>query len=263
VETRPWIAANCGDFDLCGFKLPASYYRDAVWNSGGIVSCFVEAIGADGKTSRVEGWNWGWIDERPSWTWPGLEGKPVKVNVYSYAPKVRLTVNGRILSEKPTDRGTQYTATWDLPYEAGELVATALDAQGKEVGRWALRTAGKPASIRLTADRTTLTTDGQDLSFITVEVLDAKGILDPNADTLVHFNLTGPGKIIGVGSGDPRSMESFQQHERRAYRGRCLVVVKAGVKKGQLSLHADAPGLKSAAIIVQVGVAAKVSKGEK
>ena len=260
AETRPWITANCGDFDLCGFKLPASHYRDAVWNTGGIVSCFVEAVGANGKTSTVEGWNWGWIDERPSWTWPGLEGKPVKVRVYSYAPSVRLAVNGRTVGQKPTDRGTHFMAAWDLPYEPGELVATALNDQGKPVGRWVLSTAGKPASIRLTADRRTLTTGRQDLSFVTVEILDSQGVVDPNADPLVRFRLSGPGKIIGVGNGDPRSMESFQQPQRKAYRGRCLVVVKAGGKNGQISLHAESPGLKSTTIALKVDAPSKAPR---
>lgn len=260
VETRPFVTANCGDFDLSGFRMPAGYYRNAVWNTGDIVSCFVEAINGNGKTSSVGGWNWGWIDERPSWTWPGLEGQPVRVHIYSYAPTVRLTVNGRVVGEKPTDRGTRFTATWDVPYDPGELVAAALDAGGKEVGRWVLRTAGKPASIRLTADRKNLSAHGQDLSFVTVEILDANGIPDPNADPLVQFRLSGPGKIIGVGNGDPRSIESFQQPRRKTYRGRCLAVVKAGTKPGTISLWAEAPGLKGAAVTLTVGTP---SRGHK
>jgi beta-galactosidase len=251
VETRPWIAANCGDFDLCGFKLPASYYRDAVWNAGKKVSCFVEALGTNGQPSKVEGWNWGWYDERPSWTWPGWEGKPVRVRVYASVPSVRLTLNGRDLGQKPTDRGTRYLASWDLPYEPGELIATARDNDGKEIDRWVLRSAEKPASVRLTADRTSLAADSQDLSYVTVEVLDSKGTVDPNADCAVRFRISGPGTIVGVGNGDPRSWESFQQPTRKAFRGRCLVVIKASDEAGKITLEAESPGLKPARAVLQ------------
>lgn len=251
AETRPFTTANCGDFDLCGFKLPASYYRDAVWNVGKKISCFVEALGTNGQTSKVEAWNWGWIDERASWTWPGLEGKAVRARVYSCAPKVRLTVNGRSLGEKKTDRATQYLATWDLPYEPGELIAIALDNDGKELDRWVLRTAGEPVSLRLTPDRTRLTADGQDLSFVTVEITDKQGVLDPNADIPVHFGISGPGTIVGVGNGDPRSWESFQQPARKAFRGRCLVVVKADHRPGKITLEAAGAGLRKVSTVIR------------
>jgi beta-galactosidase len=248
VDNRLWTVSNCGTFDLCGFKRPALYYRDAVWGVGPKVSCFVLALGPDGQPERVEGW--GWMDERPSWTWPGRENKPVTVHVYSYCPQVKLTLNGKDLGVKDTNRNTRFMATWEIPYEPGELVATALDATGKEAGRWAMKTAGPPASIRLTPDRTAIGADGEDLSYVTVEVLDAAGVLHPNADNLVHFALTGPGKIIGVGNGDPRGVESFQQPQRTAYHGRCLVVIKGGTQAGSIRLTASADGLKAASTIV-------------
>ena len=251
VETRPFVSANCGEFDLCGFRMPASYYRAAVWNTGKRVSCFVEALGTNGQTSRVEGWNWGWYDERASWTWPGLEGKPVRARIYSYAPKVRLTVNGRNLGEKTTDRGTRYLAAWELPYEPGELVATALDDNGKELDRWVLRTAGKPASIRLTPDRSVLGANAQDLSFVSVELTDSQGVLNPTADSALRFRISGPGTIVGIGNGDPHGWESFQQTTNSAFRGRCLVVVKAGSGKGTIKLEAESPGLRKASVSLQ------------
>ncbi|HEU5070806.1 MAG TPA: glycoside hydrolase family 2 TIM barrel-domain containing protein [Verrucomicrobiae bacterium] len=250
-EARPFTMANCGDFDLCGFRRAASYYRSAVWGVGSGVSCFVEALGDHGESSRVDGWNWGWYDERPSWTWPGWEGKMVRAHVYSHAPKVRLTLNGRNLGERKTDRATHFLATWEMPYEPGELVAVALAEDGKELDRWALRTAGQPATIRLTPDRARLTANGQDLSFVTVEILDQRGVRVPNADSELHFRVSGPGEIIGVGNGDPHSWESFQQPLRRAYRGRCLVVIKTTAKAGKIKLEAAGAGLKEASVLLK------------
>jgi beta-galactosidase len=112
-----------------------------------------------------------------------------------------------------------------------------------------LRTAGQPASIRLTPDRRTIWPTGQDLSFVTVEVLDAKGVLCPNANLPIQFHLTGPGAIAGVGNGDPLSMESFQQPRRKAYRGRALVVIQAARTNGPIHLTATAQGLRGETVV--------------
>ena len=248
----PWTAANCGDLDVCGFKRPQSYYRDVVWGTGQKVSCFVQRPLPEGKTGETV-FGWGWPDVRPSWTWPGQEGKRLTVHVYSACPRARLNLNGTDLGVKETNRGTRFMATWEVPYEPGKLVATGLDGDGKEVAEWVLQTAGEPAALRLTPDRAAIAADGQDVSFVTVEVVDARGTLNPNADNPVRFALAGPGKIVGVGSGDPRSTESFQQPRRRAYRGRCLVVVKAGQAAGTVHLRAEADRLKGAGTAIKVG----------
>ena len=241
----PWTAANCGDIDVCGFRRPQSYYREIVWGLAQQVACFVQAPPPPGKTTETV-FGWGWHDERPSWTWPGQEGQPLTVRVYSSCPRVRLTLNGADLGVKETNRETRFTATYEVPYAAGNLIATGLNADGKEAARWTLKSAGAPANLRLAPDRATLAADAQDLSYVTVTVTDAQGVIDPNGDALVRFSLTGPGTIVAVGSSDPRSVESFQQPQRKAYQGRCLVVVKASGEPGTLRLTAEADGLKPA-----------------
>jgi beta-galactosidase len=248
----PWTTANCGDLDICGFRRPQSYYRDAVWGVGQKVSCFVHPPLPAGKTREIVH-GWGWSDVRPSWTWPGQKGQPLTVDAYSACNQVRLTLNGADLGTKDTNRDTRFMATWEVPYAPGELVAVGLDGDGKEVARWALKTAAEAALVRLTPDRAALAADGQDLSYVTVEIADAQGVLNPNADNLVRFAVTGPGRIVAVGSGDPRSTESFQQPQRKAYHGRCLVVIKAGKDTGTVRLTAEADGLKGAETEIKVG----------
>lgn len=250
-DPRLWTVSNCGDIDLIGDKRPPSYYRDAVWGLKPMVAAFVPALGPDGEPEVVGEWNWGWIDERPSWTWPGREGSTVTVHVYSSCPNVRLLVNGKDLGVKETTRATRYTATYEAPLEPGELVAIGYDPRGKELVRQTIRTAGKPAALRLTPDRSALHADGQDLSFVMVDVVDAAGVRQPNADHLVRFSVSGPGKIVGVGNADPRSEESFQQARRKAWRGRCLVVVKAGARPGEIRLKATASGLAGAEVVLR------------
>lgn len=253
-QTWPWTTANCGDLDLCGFRRPPSYYREVCWQTRPTVACFVQTPLPPGKTVEYV-YGWGWPDERPSWTWPGHEGKPLTVRVYSSCPHVRLMLNGRDLGQRETSRATRFTAVYEVPYEPGVLVAVGLDDRGQEVARWELKTAGKPAQLRLIPDRPTLRADGQDLCFVTVEVLDAAGNLNPNADNLVRFRLDGPGKVVAVGNGDPRSVESFQQPQRKAFRGRCLAVVRASRQPGQIVLRAEAEGLAGSAAKIQVTAA--------
>jgi beta-galactosidase len=196
---------------------------------------------------------WGWPSEWPSWTWPGQEGKPLTVRVYSSCPRARLVLNGRDLGTKETNRETRFTAEWEVPYEAGDLLAVGMDGEGTELARWVLQTADTPAALRLHPDRTTIAADGQDLSFVAVDVLDRRGVLNPNADSLVRFRVTGPGRIVAVCNSDPRSIESFQQPQRKAWRGRCLVIVKAGDEPGEVRLTAEAEGLAPGEATITVG----------
>ncbi len=249
-QTWPWTVSNCGDLDLCGWKRPQSYYRDVVWRTGAKVSMFVQTPLPEGKIAEHV-FGWGWPNVLASWTWPGMEGNALTVCVYSACDRVRLELNGKDLGTKETNRGTRFEATWEVPYEVGEIVAIGLDAEGKEVARWELKTAGAPAQIGMTADRETIVADGQDLSFVTVELLDAEGVIDPNAEDMVSFEIEGPGKIVGVGNGDPKSVESFQQGRRKAYRGKVLVVVKAADVEGEVRLRAKAEGMKGATVAIR------------
>jgi beta-galactosidase len=241
-EGWPWTVSNCGDLDLIGMKRPQSYYRDALWGVGTAVSCFVEPPARIfGGRQLAKGW--GWRDERACWTWPGAEGDDVTVRVYSSRSQVRLYLNGRDLGAQPVDRDTRFEAIYTVPYEPGELCAVAYAGNGKEAGRWVLRTAGPAAGLRLRADRSAMLCDGQDLAFVTVEVVDAAGVLAPGPDVEVSFSVTGPARISAVGNADPTSVASFTQPRRRTFRGRCLVVVQAGRKPGAVTLTAEADGL--------------------
>ena len=115
-----------------------------------------------------------------------------------------------------------------------------------------LETAEAPEMIRLTADRSTIKADGQDLSFIRVELTDANGILNPVAGEQVYFEVTGAGEMAAVGSADPTSVESFQLPHRKSWRGRCLLIVRAGNKKGELKIKARVDGLPEASLVIHV-----------
>jgi len=242
----PWNLAFCGDIDLCGWKRPQSFYRDALWKSNQL-SIFVKppkpSFGENIKRNN----QWGWYDLLSDWNWKGYEDTLMKVNVYSSCETVELFLNKKSLGIKKTDRSTKFIAEWDVPYQAGELKAIGYNGK-KSVNTTLLNTTGEPAQIKITADRTELKANGQDLSYITVEFVDSRGIQNPKAENLVKFDIEGPCTIVGVGNANPVSLESYQQSQRKAWKGRCVVIVKADKKEGIITLKASAEGLAPASI---------------
>jgi beta-galactosidase len=246
----PWHGAVCGDFDICGTPRAIAHYRNIVWDRGEKLYLGVRQPVPEGKSMSVT--QWGVWPVFPSWTWPGMEGKLLEVEVYSRGDSVRLFQDDKLVAEKPTTRAEKFQATFSVPYSPGVLKAVAL-RDGKAIAETALRTAGEPAQLRLTADRASLRSGGQDLSFVTVEVLDGKGESHPNADHLVTFRLEGPATIAAVGNGDLTSDELYRGDRRKLFRGKAMVVVRTSRAAGALVLTATAPGLKSATLHIKVG----------
>src|SRR4030095_2379684 len=181
--------------------------------------------------------------------WPGYESEPLEVNVYSSCAEVELFLNGRSLGRKKTDRETAYIATWSVRYESGVLKAIGY-REGKHGSYAELRSAGPAARLKSTADRTNVAASGQDLSYITVELVDSNGVRNPNAENLLKFAVTGPGDIIAVANANPMSTESYQRPQRKAWQGRCLVIIKSRKQPGMLNMTASAAGLRPATVVI-------------
>src|SRR5450432_530210 len=239
----PWNLAFCGDIDICGWKRPQSYYRDALWKLNQLTLFVTPPKPSFPLNPKRESWSkWNWEDVVADWNWEGYQGKLIEVKVYSSCEEVELFLNGHSLGKKPTNRTTRFIASWNIPYTKGYLKAVGY-REGKVVNESALETAGKATKIILTADRLILKANGQDLSYITVEIKDANNILQPKSDRLMHFSISGPGLITGVGNADPTSIESYQKNMRKTWRGKCLVVVKSMTKTGEIILKISTKGL--------------------
>lgn len=247
----PWNHAFCGDIDICGFKRPQSYYRNVLWNAGQQVSIFVKPPKPSFKTNPdKKDWSkWEWQDVVAEWNWDGYENQPLEVEVYCAFETVELFLNGESLGKKETNRGTQWIAKWEVPYKPGILKAVAYKGT-KEADSSELVTAEDPNNIRLSADRAKIKADGQDLSYITVDLLDSNDRRHPKAENLIRFEIEGPGSIIAVASSNPMSDESYQQPKRKAYKGRCLVIVKSTRESGNIIIKASSTGLQSARLII-------------
>ncbi|HQG56565.1 MAG TPA: DUF4982 domain-containing protein, partial [Bacteroidales bacterium] len=248
-ETWPVFTNYQGDLDLTLNRKVPSYYQYVVWGKSK-VEMFVHRPIPEGKVEVTS--RWGFPDEVKSWNWAGREGQKFQVHVYTRSQKVRLELNGKIVGEQEVDQTKSITATFEVPYEPGTLVARCFD-NGRETASERLKTTGRPAAIRLTADRTVIRAGKNDLSYVTAEIVDSNGFVVPDADSImVNFEVTGNGKVAGVGSGDPRDMSSFQQPRKKTYEGRCIAVIKPGREPGKIRVQATAEGLRGASVVITV-----------
>ena len=185
----------------------------------------------------------------PHWNW--TKGQTVDVwAYYNHADEVELFLNG-ISQGVKKKADNVYHVSWRLTYQPGTIkVVSRLN--GRDLMTREIKTAGEPSQIKLTPDRTVLKADGTDLSFVTVEILDKDGNLCPNADNPVKFNVEGNGFVAGVDNGNQISLERFKASERKAFYGKCLVVIQNSGKKGDINLKAVSDGLNADIVKIKV-----------
>ena len=231
-----WHGAYCGDVDITGWRKPISHYRQMLWtNTQDIYMAVREPDGYHGKINMTawsvwptwESWNWNGGRDPKGATVPSWEGKPVEVEVYTKAPEVTLYLNDKEIGRKKVDRSTEFKAVFSVPYEPGTLRAEAGD---KSV---TLSTAGEPARLRLTADKSMLKADGQDLVYITVEVVDAQGRVCPDAAIPCEAFVQGQGRLMAFATADLQDREPKTSSHVTTWKGRALLVVRSGKSKGK------------------------------
>lgn len=184
----------------------------------------------------------------PHWNWK--EGEDVDVWAYfNNADEVELFLNGESLGVRTPEAGS-YHVWWRVPFTPGVLEAVSRKA-GMEVKRTEVRTAGTPYGIRLTADRDLISADGEDLSYITAEIVDDKGVLYPLADNEIEFVVEGAGRNVGVDNGSQTTLERFKSDRRKAFNGKALLIVQNNGETGNISITAKSTGLKDGKITVR------------
>ena len=227
----PSRSSYFGLLDLCGFPKDRYYLYKSQWSAAPLVHLLPS-----------------------SWTWPGFEGKPIPVRVFTNADTVELFLNGVSLGVKTfATEAKQLHLEWDVPYVPGILKAVA-KRKGQVIATDELHTAGAPARISLTPDRSRIAGDGQDLSFLKVTVLDKDGSVCPDADSELHFSLQGTAaRIAGLDNGDATSHESFQGPQHRAFHGLALAVLRSRPGAvGPVALTVSADGLPPVTATVTV-----------
>ncbi|WP_342317240.1 beta-galactosidase GalB [Lysobacter sp. FW306-1B-D06B] len=184
----------------------------------------------------------------PHWTWPGREGQVTPVHVFTSGDEAELFVNG-VSQGRKKKAPFEYRLRWDeVVYRPGELRVQAYKA-GKPWAKETVRTAGAATRLDARADRRTIAADGRDVSFITVRVLDRDGRSVPIADQRIRFRVEGAGELVATDNGDPTDMDAFPSHERDAFSGLALAIVRAVPgRSGEITVHAEADALQSARI---------------
>ena len=237
----PNISASYGIVDLCGFPKDVFYFYKSQWTKEPVLHLL------------------------PHWNWQ--PGQLIDVVAYTNCDEVKLLLNDSLISSQSfANSSTEYlTSQWDkvislgvdkrlslvwkIPFAPGILRAEGYK-NGQLIATDKVITAGDPAKIELSADRSTITADGIDLSYIKVKITDRNGVMVPDADNLVHFSIEGVGKLVGVGNGNPISLESAKGSQRTAFSGLCQAVIQSTHKAGSIVLKASAIGLKEEKIII-------------
>lgn len=176
----------------------------------------------------------------PHWTWKEREGQVTPVYCYTDYPSAELFVNGKSqgrITKNKDSRLDRYRLRWqNVKYEKGEIKVVVYDEQGNKAGEKTVKTAGKPAKLQLTADRSTIAADDSDLAFITVSLTDKNGTLCPDADNQLEFKVTGAATFNSVCNGDATSLEVFTEPTMKLFHGQLVVVVQASAAPGKATL---------------------------
>ncbi len=220
----PSRSSYFGIMDLAGFPKDIYYMYQSEWTDKDVLHIF------------------------PHWNWQ--EGQDIDVwAYYNNADEVELFLNGKSLGKK-SKTDDQFHVFWRVPYKKGTLKAISYK-NGREVMTKEVKTTGEAVSIRLTADRQTIKADGKDLSFVTVEVLDAEGNAIPVADNLINFSIEGNGFIAGTDNGDPTDSNSLKKPSRKLFNGKALVVVQSNKNSGKIILKAKSDGFENVSIEIK------------
>jgi beta-galactosidase len=217
----PSVSSYFGVTDLCGFPKDNYHYYRAWWRRDEpLVHLF------------------------PHWTWPGKEGQPVEVWVHSNCDAVELFLNGASLGRKPVEPNRHLA--WSVPFRPGEISARGWRS-GRIVATDRRRTTGKPVELRLTADRQRLAADGRDLAVLAVSAIDARGDAVPIANLPLALTVSGPGRVIGTGNGDPVAT-AVDGKGFALFNGLAQALVQSDGRAGTIDVRVSSPTLRDAAL---------------
>ena len=218
---QPARTANFGVIDLAGFPKDHYFLYQSLWSDDPMVHVI------------------------PHWTHPGKEGVEIPVVVYTNLGHAELFLNGKSLGKKKMTEDLQIV--WQVPYQPGELKVIAGSKSGENVVK-TIQTAGEAAAIQLKPDKTWFRANKQDVIRVEINVIDDEGIVLPEADHLVKFDIEGPAKNIGVENGDILDFDPVKADQRRAFKGKCLLLLQSTDQEGEITVNASSEGLKTAVL---------------
>lgn len=245
----PYLLAECGDIDITGFRRTVSYYREIVYGLRSAPYIAVHRPQHHGRPTALTPWSWD--DAIASWTWAVEPGSPVLVDVYSDAEEVELQLDGVTVGSASVGTEKAFIARFETEYRPGEIVAIARRG-GVETGRHTLRTAVGDARLTVSAERTSIAADADDLAFVEISLTDAAGTTRGDADRVVTVSIEGPAVLAGIGTGRARTEESFGASAVTTYDGRALAIVRP-TGAGSITVTVSAEGVEPASLALTAG----------
>jgi len=248
-ESRGWPSKGWSTalVDTCGFVKAGAYFYQSVWMDELLVRICVQDDGLDIDPGKA---HWGWPKTACHWNFADRVGHVVRVQTVTNCQTVELLLNNKSYAVRKSAEYANSTIVWHVPYEAGVIRAIGRDG-GRIVDAHELKTAGAPARVAILPDRQTIAADCQDVVHLEIALLDSSGVLVPDSDRLIHFKVEGPGRLIGVDSGDLRNHEPYQSNARTTYWGRALAIVQSTSRAGEIRVTAQAEGIEGDTVVVQ------------
>lgn len=240
----PALLAGCGIIDITGFPTQQAYFRQIVCEqiSGPYIT--VRPMNLDIDQTQVSVWRQ--YDGISSWSWDGYEGKPAEIEVFSSGSYVEIKINGEKKEKQPV---INYCATFSIPYETGEIEAIQYDENNRETGRDKLFSAGNKTKIKLDVDNRHLVSNGMDLSFISIELVDENDIVKVLDNNEIEVKVSGAGHLAGLGSGNPMTEDEYTSGKCYPYWGRALLVVRSSYESGDINIEITSGNLKENLLI--------------
>ncbi len=234
----PYRTCYQGDFDLCGFRRPQSYFRESIWSVSALPKAFTTHPSHNGDTLTGTGWHW--YDVSDNWNFDEKYiGTPVKTDVYSTADEIEFELNGKILGRvKPV----KAIATTDIPYSPGVLVTRSYK-DGKLLSEDRLSTVGKPERIKIIPECDFLLSDNRDLCYLDIEICDKDGNRNPNCDNILSCTVDG-GELMGVFSGNPNNEDEYGTNSCHAFYGRAVAIVRTK-NAGKIKVTVSSPSMEN------------------
>jgi beta-galactosidase len=256
-DDKPWVI---GEFVWTGFDYlgePTPY--DNKWPSRSSYFGMIDLAGIPKDRYYLYRSRWNKKDETihilPHWNWPGREGQITPVFVYTNYDSAELFINGKSMGVQKKNNATQqsrYRLMWmDVKYEPGTVKVVAFGKDGKPAAEKEMVTAGKPYKLLLEPDRTTITADGKDISFVTISVVDKNGNLCPTAAEQLNFSVKGSGTYRAACNGDATSLELFHLPTMKTFSGKLVVLVQATKEAGNIELMVSSKSLKKGKVTLQ------------
>ena len=246
-EPYPCKAAYCGDMNLLGERRPVSFWREIIWGLRSKPYLCVQHPEHYGQEKHRT--NWCSTDAVRSWTYPGYEGKPIVVEVYSDAQEAELLLDGKVLARKPLGEEKSCIAQFDTTYQPGQLEVVVY-TDGVEQGRDYIQTASEKVHLTAWLSKSSVPADGSDISYVDVSVVDDNGIRNTSKVLPVAVTISGPGILQGYGSADPDSTENYYDTSANTYEGRIRAAVRGTGESGEITVTFSAPGCSDCVVSI-------------